>query len=56
MHGGQAGAIAEMREDHTALCDRGIDATELLDQIGVGQAVEAVALDAFCRIAPRDGQ
>ena len=35
---------------------RGIEAAELLHQIGVGQAVEAVALDALCRVAPRDRQ
>ena len=45
--------LAEMREDYTALDGRGIEAAEFLHQIGVRQAVEAVALDALCRVAPR---
>ena len=45
-----------MREDDAARRAGGIEAAEFLDQIGVGQAVETVALDALCRIAPRDRQ
>jgi hypothetical protein len=56
VHGGQTCAVAEMREDHTAVRGRGIEAAEFLHQIGVGQAVEAVAFDALCRIAPRNRQ
>ena len=55
-HGSQAGAIAEMGEDHAAPGRRGIAADELLHQIGVRQAVKAVAHDALCAIAPRNRQ
>ena len=40
-HGGQAGAVSEMRQDHTALRGRRVaEAREFLHQIGIGQAVE----------------
>ena len=55
-HGGQAGAIAEMCEDYAALRRAGIDAAKLLHQVGEGESVKAVALDALFRIAPRDRQ
>ena len=38
------------------LAARRIEAAELLHQVGVGQAVEAVALDALGPVAPRNRQ
>jgi len=55
-HGGQARAVAQVRQDHAALRGRGIEPAEFLHQICIGQAVETVALDAPGRIAPRDRQ
>ena len=56
-HGGQARAVAEMREDDATLCCRRVaEAREFFHQIGVGQTVKTVALNSFGVEASRNRQ
>ena len=56
-HGGQAGAVSEMREDHAARrCRRVAEAREFFHQIGIGQTVETVALNSLGVEASRNRQ
>ena len=56
-HGGQARAVAEMREDDAALrCRRVAEAREFFHQIGIGQTVETVALNSLGVEAARNRQ
>src|SRR5271163_3599909 len=54
MHSRKARAIAQMRENYPALRRAWIEAAELFHQIGIGEAVKAVALDTFGGVAARN--
>ena len=48
-HGGQTGAVAEMREDHAAGRGCGVaHAREFFHQIRIGQTVKPISLNACC--------